>query len=145
MDLFLLISEGAFLSNLLYSFNFHDFLKVNRKEKKYVKKAGAHKMYYVRMLLQKGFNSIVSQTMVTKMGNSFFSSIFKFIVDSFLFYLLNCCGHWLASSARQVPMGFFTGFFMICIDAMERSPTALDSGLADLSQNWLGLQRYLCL
>ena len=43
-------------------------------------------------------------------------------------------------------MGFFTGFFMICIDAMERSPTALDSGLEDLSQNWLGLfQRNLCL
>ena len=39
---------------------------------------------YIRMLLQKGFYSVVSQTMVTKMGNSFFST-FKFIVDSFLF------------------------------------------------------------
>ena len=37
---------------------------------------------------------------------------------------------------------------MICIDAMEtleRSHTALDSGLEDLPQNWLGLQRNLCL
>ena len=84
---FLSISEGAFLSNLVLTrvFNFHNFLNINRKEKKIIKKAGVHRMYCIRMLLQKGFHSIVSQTMVTKMGNSFFSSIFKFIVDSFLF------------------------------------------------------------
>ena len=50
---FLSISERAFLFNLVFisDFNFHDFLKVNRKGKKYVKKAGAHKMYYNKRML----------------------------------------------------------------------------------------------